>query len=81
MNIKRNKKKVFNVSNFVFKLKEIGEIIKNLLGADFKVNFLKLPLSKINLETTKAILANIVCNFKTDSIINHIFTSCLIFSG
>ena len=58
MKIKRNKKKPFNFSDYVFKLKEIGEIVKELLGGDFKKNFLKGPLSKINLETTRDILSD-----------------------
>jgi hypothetical protein len=57
MKIKRNKKKPFDFSDYVFKLKEIGEIVKELLGGDFKKNFLKGPLSKINLETTRDILS------------------------
>jgi hypothetical protein len=57
MKIKRNKKKPFDFSDYVFKLKEIGEIVKELLGGEFKKNFLNGPLSKINLESTRAILS------------------------
>jgi hypothetical protein len=58
--IKRRKRKTYDPSNIVFKLKEIGEITHSLLDGLFVHKFTKKPVSDIILAKTRKILAETV---------------------
>ena len=57
---KRNKRKTYDSADLVFKLKEIGEILRFLLGGNFMHQFLKRPLCNIILDETRRILRETV---------------------